>query len=94
MPQGLVLGPLLFPLYINDVPRFVLSKVKLYADGKLLYRVINTPKFNDIAILQQDLDFLSQEWQMSFNTSKCVHLTITLKALPLPSKYSISNYDI
>ena len=95
MPQGSVLGPLLFLLYINDLPRHVSSKVNLYADDTLLYRIINTP--NDISILQEDLDSLSQwahKWQMIFNASKCVLLTITHKLSPPPSTYSICNHTI
>ena len=80
-------------LYINDLPRHVSSKANLYADDTLLYRIINTP--NDISILQEDLDSLSQwahKWQMIFNASKCVHLTITRKLSPFPSTYSICNH--
>ena len=90
-----MLGPLFFLLYINDLPKNVSSKVKLYADDTLLYRVINTP--NDVVTLQQDLDSLShwaQQWQMTFNASKCLHLTITHQTSPLPSQYSISNHAI
>ena len=48
-------------------------------------------------ILQEDLNSLSQwahKWQMIFNVSKCVHLTITRKLSPFPSTYSICNHTI
>ena len=92
VPQGSVLVPLLFLLYINDLPSSVSSNVKLYADDTLVYRTIHTPE--DIAMLQRDLDILSEwakKWLMSskFNPSKCIHLTITRTTHSLPSRYSI-----
>ena len=66
VPQGTVLGPLLFLCYINDLPNDVTSRVKLYADDVLLY----TPAVNtivDCQSLQEDLDRLVQwadRWQI------------------------------
>jgi len=70
VPQGTVLGLLLFLCYINDLPSNVKSTVKLYADDVVLYRAIYTAADHDI--LQQDLLSLTQwakTWQMSFNLS-------------------------
>ena len=78
VPQGTVLGPLLFLTYINDLPDRLNSEVKLFADDALLYGVI----FNDTNCdkLQEDLCNLEQwqhRWQMEFNPSKCKILCIS-----------------
>ena len=72
MPQGTVLGPLLFLCHINDLPERVTSQIRLLADDCLLYRPINSPQ--DHQTLQQDLDNLqiwADDWGMKFNAKKC-----------------------
>ena len=81
VPQGTVLGPLLFLCHINDLPAAVSSQVRLFADDCLLYREINT--FQDHITLQQDLHNLEEwakTWGMRFNATKCNILSIGNKS--------------
>ena len=80
VPQGTVLGPLLFLVHINDLPQSVTSNVRLFADDCLLYRKVKTPK--DQEILQEDLKHLetwASNWGMKFNAKKCYILSVTNK---------------
>jgi len=92
VPQGSVLGPLLFLYYINDIPKIVKSSIKLYTDDALLCRNINLEE--DIRILQEDLSALvlwAKKWQMNFDP-EC--MTISNK-LNLPNlNYCIDNIVI
>ena len=77
VPQGTVLGPLLFLLFINDLPRNITSSVRLFADDCILYRTVESPE--DAKKLQQDLDTLrrwEKTWQMEFNADKCFVMKI------------------
>ena len=59
VPQGSVLGSLLFLLYVNGIPDLVQSNLKMFADDIKIYRAIYST--SDSLLLQQDLDKLS-EW--------------------------------
>ena len=72
VPQGTVLGSILFLLHINDLPSIVSSKVRLFADDCLIYRQIKSN--NDQIELQRDLNLLEYwgvKWGMRFNAAKC-----------------------
>ena len=72
MPQGSVLGPLLFIIFINDMPKVVHHLLKLFADDSKLIGIIKNQK--DIEFLQDDLDALSKwakDWRMLFHPEKC-----------------------
>ena len=95
VPQGTVLGPLLFLLYINDLPESVSSKSRLFADDCLLYRTIKCRE--DTSQLQQDLNNLQEwenTWQMSFNPDKCEVLRVCNKRNPIVVNYRIHETNL
>lgn len=72
VPQGSVLGPILFVIYINDLDSELVSKIGKFADDTKMCKGIT--KLEDAHILQEDLNKLSKwsaDWQMEFNTDKC-----------------------
>ena len=80
IPQGSVLGPILFVIYINDLPELVSSKVYLFADDTKIFRVIS--KDTDRLELQEDLNKLSNwsdKWLLKFHADKCKHMNIGRK---------------
>ena len=83
MPQGSVLGPLLFLIYINDLTKINLSdgaKLTLYADDILLFRTINSP--NDSVTLQEDI-YKVGSWYcpnfLTLNRAKCKYMIVSCR---------------
>ena len=100
VPQGSVLGPLLFLVYVNDLPRGVRSSLTMFADDTKLYSSVSTPQH--VCALQADLDELSRwsdTWQLPFNQGKCKVqgdpkrcVPIKISIVALIKKLFISNY--
>ena len=86
MPQGSVLGPLLFLIYINDLTKISLadgSKLALYADDILLFCLINSSE--DFVALQDDIDKVGL-WSctnyLKLNQAKCKYMIVSRKRIP------------
>ena len=95
VPQGTVLGPAMFLLYINDLPRKINSTVRLLADDCIMYKRITTQADNNI--LQQDINtlcFWQNQWLMKFNTKKCFSMTITHKLTPTTFTYDMGGVPL
>ena len=95
VPQGTVLGPLLFILCLSDLPEGISSQVRLLADDCILYREIN--KLNDFQNLQKDIDTLcnwESKWQMKFISDRCYIMHATHKRNPLLMTYKMNGRPI
>ena len=80
VPQGTVLGPLLFSLYINDISADIESEIRLFADDCVCYREIKNE--DDTLKLQRDIDRLgswARKWGMEFQPVKCNMMQLTNK---------------
>ena len=92
VPQDSVLGPILFLIFINDLPDNINSTVRLFADDCVLYQ--NIRRSEDQQILQDDLNILAQweeAWLMKFNVAKFHLMRVTKHPLP---KQIIHDYSL
>ena len=93
LPQGTLLGPLLFLLHINDLPSHIKSQIRLFADDCLLYIRIKTAK--DQQQIQKDLENLEtlvSTWGVKFNTTKCYVMSIHRSKKPLSKYYQLNSH--
>ena len=91
-PQGSLLGPFLFALYVNDLPDVTSAGIRtvLFADDTKCYRAQRSPQ--DHLMLQYDLNGLvswSYDWDLNFNPSKCDVLKISRKRNSAFRNYTI-----
>ena len=74
VPQGSILGPLLFLIYINDLSDNLESDVKLFADDTSIFSIVHD---NDVSTRVLDNDLMkiqewAHQWKMSFNPDGCL----------------------
>ena len=97
VPQGSLLSPFLFSIYINDLSNHLSSStgVGLFADDTKLYKAVQNP--SDALVLQDDIQSL-QSWseknRLRFNISKCKVLSITRKSSPLIPSYTLDGKQL
>ena len=95
VPQGSILGPLLFILYINDLLNNLQCNIKIFADDVAVYKSIITRE--DCDMLQHDLSSISlwcQDWQMNLQPPKCEALCISNKKNLIYYNYHLCNNSL
>ena len=95
VPQGSILGPSLFIMYVNDLPSSLAhSKCLLYADDVKIFKRISS--FADCLDLQRDLVSFTEwccKWRLNLNISKCFCMNFSLKrSLNIVFNYSLDDH--
>ena len=96
VPLGTVLGPLLFSLYINNIPSDTESEIRLFDDDCVCYREIKDEE--DTMKLQSDIDRLgswAKKWGMRFQPVKCNMMQLTRKRIKkIHASYTLEGNDL
>ena len=90
-----VTSPIMFLIYVNDIPNIITSTAKLFADDSKIYRQIN--KVEDSIALQSNLTALNlwaDRWRVKFNPSKCVVMRITHNKDKSTTQYQVSGTEL
>ena len=96
VPQGTVLGPILFLSFINDLPLSVPGcGVRLFADDCVLYRPISSPADCDaLQAYLSNLEAWEHKWCMTFNLAKCNSMTVNRKNNKIYHIYKLHNEEL
>ena len=93
VPQGSIIGPMCFFLFINDLPGLMHNNMLLFADDAKLFGSASTPE--EQGTIQDDLDRLHQwteQWQLPLNAAKCT--VMHLGAQKLKKSYNIGDIQL
>ena len=93
VPQGTVLGLLIFLVYINDINENITSSIRLFADDCVIYKTVTS--MQGAEQLQDDLSKIillyewTNKWQMKLNVDKCAILRCTRSQTPIQYVYTL-----
>ena len=95
VPEGSILGPILFTCYVADLPIHIKTSCLSYADDVKIFNRISCPA--DADSLQADLNRLSswsKTWHLKLNPAKCKSITFTLRSSPFYVSYVLDGHQL